>query len=283
MLVVTVTAVSTLSGSGLAGVDGLVHGVVNNVVSGGGRGLGDEGGSLLDALVVAPVAVGSRSGGGRGRGSLRGSRGGASLVATSTGTSTPGNSVGLARGGDGGRSLSGELIVVALTRAKSDHDVGVIGARLHAVGIIVGVTVGLLLGVAVLRVGGDLPVAVPGVAIDLAQVVPDDAVVVSGVLILEDVLQGLGVRKLDGPAVTVGELSVLLGVSLVRLEPLVDLLVSTVGGRSVAHLDLVVASILDNSLAKGVGEGSAGQDGSGGNHIEDHFGFSNCNRGNSIG
>ena len=268
----TVTAVSTLGGSGLAGVDGLVDGVVDDVVGGSGRGLGGEGGGLLDTLVVAPVAVRGSGGGNRGRGSS--GRGG-SLVATSASTSAPGNSVGLARGGDGGRSLSGELIVVALARAKGDHDVRVVRARLHAVGIVVGVTVGLLLGVAVLGVGGDLPVAVPGVAIDLAQVVPDDAVTVSGVLVLKDVLQRLGVRKLDGPAVAVGELSVLLRVGLVRLEPLVDLLVSAVGGGDVAHLDLVVASILDNSLTESVGEGSAGQDGGSGDNVGDHFCFGN--------
>lgn len=70
MLVVTVAAVSTLGGSGLAGVDGLEDGVVDNVVGGGGRGLGDKSGGLLNALVVSPVTVGSsrrrRSSSGRG-------------------------------------------------------------------------------------------------------------------------------------------------------------------------------------------------------------------------
>jgi len=260
VLVVTVTTVSTLSGSGLAGVDGLVNGLGDNIVGGGGRGLGDESGGLLDSLVLAPVAVGSRR---RGSGSLR-----------ATSERSPGDGVGHARGGDRGRSLGGKLIVVALARAKGDNDVSVVRARLHAVGIVVGVTVGLLLRAAVLGVGGDLPVAVPGVAVNLAQVVPDDAVVVSGVLILKDVLQRLRVGKLEGPAVAVRQLSVLLSVSLVRLEPHVDLLVSTAGGGDVAHPDLVVASVLDNSVTKSVGEGSAGQNGGGGNHVGDHFCFS---------
>jgi hypothetical protein len=159
VLVVTVAAVSTLSGSGLAGIDGLVDSVVNNVVGGGGRGLRHKSGGLTDALVVAPIAVGSRGRGGRGRGSLGGSWGRASLVATSTSTSAPGNGVSLACGSDGGRSLGGELIVVTLAGAKGDHDVGIVRAGLHAIGIIVGVTVGLLLGRAVVGVGGDLPVA----------------------------------------------------------------------------------------------------------------------------
>jgi len=273
VLVVAVTAVSTLGRSGLAGVDGLVDGLSDNdVASGGGGRLGDESGGLLDALVVAPVAVSRSCRGRRCRGSTR-----AAIK------SSPGDGVGLACGGDRGRSLSGEVIVVALARAKGDDDVSVVRARLHAVGIVVGVTVGLLLGVAVLGVGGDLPVTVPGVAVDLAQVIPDDTVLVSGVLVLKDVLEGLGVRELDGPAVVVGELGVLLSVRLVGLEPLVDFIVSAELGRNVAHLDLVVASILDNGVAKGVDEGSASQDGSSGNHVGDHFCLSSCNRGCSIG
>ena len=225
---------------------------------------GGEGGGLRSGLVVGPAGdvAGKRGGGGDRRGGIG--------VTTER---SPGDGVSLARGGDGGRSLGGELIVVALAGAESDNDVGVVRARLHAVGVIVGVTVGLLLGLAVLGVGGDLPVAVPGVAVDLAQVVPEHAIVVDGVLVLEDVVEVLIVRELDGPAVAVGELSVLLSVGLVGLDHHVDLLESTAGGRDVAHLDLILAGVLDDGVAEGVGDRGAGQKGRGGDNVGNHVDF----------
>jgi len=226
--------------------------------------LGGKGGGLHSSLVVGPA------------GNVAGERGGRSDRRGGIGVTTergPGDGVGLARGGDRGRSLGGELIVEALARAESDDNIGVIRARLHAVGVVVGVTVGLLLGVAVLGVGGDLPVAVPGVAVDLAQVVPKHAIVVDGVLVLEDVVKRLIVRKLDRPAAAVGELSVLLSVGLVGLEHLVDLLMSAAEGRDVAHLDLIVARVLDDGVSKSVGERSAGQKGRGGDDVGNHFDF----------
>merc|ERR1712151_617132 len=76
-------------------------------------------------------------------------------------------------------------------RAESDGDIGVLRASLHTVGVVGSVTVSLLLRRAGtgLRVGSDHPVAVPWVAVDLAQVVPDGAVILEGVLVLEDVVQ----------------------------------------------------------------------------------------------
>lgn len=260
--VVTVVTVGTSGRASLARHD--VASGSPAIVSGGS--LGGKGSGLHGSLVLGPAAddvAGQRGGGGDGRGGSIG-------VAAKR---SPRDGVGLARGGDRGRSLGGELIVVALARAESDNDVGVIGARLHSVGVVVGVTVGLLLGVAVLGVGGDLPVAVPGVAVDLAQVVPEHAIVVDGVLVLEDVVKGLVVGELDGPAVAVGELSVFLSVGLVGLDHLVDLLVSTAGGRDVAQLDLILAGVLDDSVAESVGERGAGQEGRDSDDIGDHFDF----------
>jgi hypothetical protein len=261
VLVVAVAAVSTLGGGSLADVDGLVDGLGDGTVVRRGGGLGDESGGLLDGLVGAPATVGSRCRGGGSRG-----RGGRAASERS-----PGDGVGHARGLDRGRSLGSQVVVVTLARAKGDDDVGVVRARLHTVGIVVGVTVRLLLGVAALSVGGNLPVAVPGVAVDLAQVVPDGTIVVRGVLVLENVLERVRVRELEGPAVAVGQLSPLLSVGLVRLEPLVDLIVSSALGGDVAHLDFVVAGVLDDGVAKSVSDGSAGQKDRGGNHVGDHF------------
>jgi hypothetical protein len=260
----------TVAAVGAPGRASLARGDVASGSPAGDGSRGGKGGGLRGSLGVAPAdnVAGKRGG-------LGDRRGGSIGVTTKR---SPGNGVGLACGGDRGRSLGGELIVVALAGAESDNDVGIIGARLHSVGVVVGVTVGLLLGLAVLGVGGDLPVAVPGVAVDLAQVVPQHAIVVDGVLVLEDVVEVLVVGELDGPAVAVGELGVLLSVGLVGLEHLVDLLESAAGGRDVAHLDLILAGVLNNGVAEGVGERGAGQKGRGGDHVGDHVGLlSGCN------
>lgn len=118
--------------------------------------------------------------------------------------------------------------------------------------------------------GGNLPVAIPRVAVNSAQVIPDGAVVVGGVLVLEDVVQSLVLGKLDRPAIAVRELLVLLGVSLIGLELLVDLLVATVGSRNVAEGDLVLAGILNDGVAEGVRKRSAGQEGREGVHAGEH-------------
>ena len=247
---------------GTLGLASLARGDVASGSPASDRSRGGKGGGLRSGLDVAPAGDVAGK-----RGGLGDRRGG------DTTEGSPGDGVGLARGRDRGRSLGGEFIVVALAGAESNNDVGVIGARLHAVGVVVGVTVGLLLGLAVLGVGGDLPVAVPGVAVDLAQVVPEHAVVVDSVLVLEDVVEVLVVGELDGPAVAVGKLSVLLSVGLVGLDHHVDLLVSATGGRDVAHLDLVLAGVLDDGVAEGIGERSAGQKGRGGDNVGNHVDF----------
>jgi hypothetical protein len=249
---------------GTLGRGSLARGDVAGGSPTGNRSHGGEGGGLRSGLVVGPAGdvTGKRGGFGDRRGGIG---------VTTKGS--PRDGVGLARGGDRGRGLGGQLVVVALAGAEGDNDVRVIRARLHAVCVVVGVTVGLLLGLAVLGVGGDLPVAVPGVAVDLAQVIPKHAVVVDGVLVLKDVVKGLVVGKLDGPAVAVGELSVLLSVGLVGLDHHIDLLVSAAGGRDVAHLDLILAGVLDDGVAEGVGERGAGQKGRGGDEVGDHFDF----------
>jgi hypothetical protein len=160
---------------------------------------------------------------------------------------------------DGRRCRGGSAVVGLVARADGDSDDGVSGASLHAVGIIGSVAVGLLLRRARGALGGDLPVSVPGVAVDLAQVIPDGSVVLVGVLVLEDVLKGRAVGKLDGPAVAVGERSPGLGVGVRGTKDLVDLRVSTVGRRDVDKSDIVVALVDDDGLTNRVGSSSSNQ------------------------
>jgi hypothetical protein len=162
---------------------------------------------------------------------------------------------------DRGRCRGSSAVVGLIAGTKSNSDDSVSRASLHAVGIIGSVAVGLLLRGARGRVGGDLPVSIPGVAVDLAQVVPDGSIVLVSVLVLENVLEGRAVGKLDRPAVSVGERSPGLGVGVRGTKDLVDLRVSTVGRRNVDKSDIVVALVDDDGLTNRVG-GSSGNQGS---------------------
>lgn len=129
---------------------------------------------------------------------------------------------------------------------------------MHSIGVVGSVAVSLLLGSAGGGVGGDFPVAVPRVAVDLAQVVPDSAVIVEGVLVLEDIRKRSAVGKLEGPSVAVGKLSPLLSVLAVGGKSLVDLGVSAIGRGSVEKVDVVVA-LVDNDGATDLGDGTSHQ------------------------
>lgn len=180
--------------------------------------------------------------------------------------------------GSGGLGLNGRrhgrssAIVLLLAGAEGHSDGGVSGASLHAVGIIGSVAVSLLLGSARRGVGSDLPVAIPGVSVDLAQVVPDSSVVLVGVLVLKDVLQGSAVGELDGPAVSVAERGPGLSVGVVGRQSLVNLGVTTVRGRDVDKSNIVVALVNDDGTSNVVSGGSGHQGGSSENrvlHVDD--------------
>jgi hypothetical protein len=183
----------------------------------------------------------------------------------SGGSGNSGLESGVAGGGgssDRGRCRGSSAVVVLVARAESDSDDSLSGASLHAVGIIGSVAVSLLLGSARCRVGGDLPVSVPGVTVDLAQVVPDGSVVLVSVLVLEDVLEGRAVRKLDRPAVSVGERSPLLGVGVGGRQDLFNLRVATVGRGNVGKSNIVAALVDNNGRTDRVGGSSGHQGGS---------------------
>jgi hypothetical protein len=163
---------------------------------------------------------------------------------------------------DRGRCRGSSAVVGLIAGTKSNSDDSVSRASLHAVGIIGSVAVGLLLRGARSRVGGDLPVSIPGVAVDLAQVVPDGSIVLVSVLVLENVLEGRAVRKLDRPAVSVGKRSPGLGVGLGGRQDLVNLGVTTVGRGNVGKSDIVAALVDNNGTSDGVGGGGSHQGGS---------------------
>merc|ERR1711975_62003 len=172
------------------------------------------------------------------------------------------------RGDDGGDGAVGLL----LAGAEADGDVGVLRASLHAVGVVGSVTVGHLLrgASAGLGVGSDHPVAVPWVAIDLAQVVPDGAVILEGVLVLEDVVEVLVLGELEGPASTSGQLLPLGRPAAAWAESVLSGLVAAVLGGHSSQLDVVLAHVLDDGIANRLGHGGAGHEGSSRND-ELHF------------
>lgn len=118
-------------------------------------------------------------------------------------------------------------------------------------------------------VGGAVhnPVAFERIAVDVADVVPDGWSTSVSVL----VLHGLGVKlvlgrsELDGPSLEGGKDSPLLSVRFARLESLPDLGESTARRRSVAHVDLVVAHVVDQSATSRSSSrgGQEGHDGRG--------------------
>jgi hypothetical protein len=168
---------------------------------------------------------------------------------------------------DRGRCRGSSAIVGLIAGAESNSDDSVSGASLHAVGIIGSVAVSLLLRGARGRVGGDLPVSVPGIAVDLAQIVPDGSVVLVGVLVLENVLEGRAVGKLDRPAVSVGERSPGLGVGVRGRQDSVNLRVATVGRGNVGKSNIVAALVDNDGTSDGVGGGSSHQGGSSVNRV----------------
>lgn len=149
---------------------------------------------------------------------------------------------------------------MAGTRAQGDGDGSAVSARLHAVGVVGGVAVGGLTWCAAWGCG-DLPVAVPWVAVNLAKIVPDSAVVMVGVFVLHQVAAEVAaLRQLDRPSVAIGKLSVRLGVGSTGCEHLIDGVVATTRGWGVAQVHCVAACVLDNGAAR-AGEGTSGQKG----------------------
>lgn len=230
-------------------------GLGHNDITVAGSGSGSDGRSLESgggALSGSARALDRRgraaeSAGGRSRSSGRVGRGGL--------------------GSGGRRNRSSSTVVLRLAGAEGDSDGSSLGAGLHAVGVIGSVAVGLLLGRARRSVGSDLPVTIPGVAVDLAQIVPDGSVVLEGVLVLENVVQGSAVGKLDRPSVSVGELGPLLSVGSISGEGLVDLRVTSIVRRDVGKGNIVVALVDNNSAANRVGGSGGHQGGSSENRV----------------
>jgi len=250
----------------------------HNVSDDGGVNIGDGRASLVGGHDRAGRERASRECGGldwcrasldSGRGSCT-SRGIAVRRRNGRGWSREGGRAGLGRergafSGDRRRGRRSGAIVVLVTRAQSDGDDRVLRASLHAIGIIGRVAVCLLLGGACAGRGrsGDLPVAVPRVAIDVAQVVPDDPVGVEGVLILHDVCHVRGLRQLERPAIAVGKLGPRLIVGAAGLKNLVNLLETTISSWGVVEVDFVAAGVVDNGLTHGLGESRGGQEAQG--------------------
>lgn len=221
--------------------------------------------TLARAAPVVAIPVGGVSGLGDGhsgsagaagsRGNNRGLESGG-RSADSAGSCNGGRESGVAGGRrdcDGRRCRRSSAVIVVIAGAESDSDGSIRGAGLLAVGIISGVTVSLLLRGAGSSVGSDLPVSVPGVAVNFAQVVPDGSIVLEGVLVLENVAEGRAVGKLDRPAVAVGELGPLLGVAVGRRQDLVDLRVTTIGRGNVGKSNIVAALVDNNSASNRLG------------------------------
>lgn len=101
-----------------------------------------------------------------------------------------------------------------------------------------------MLGAAIGSIGGDLPILVPWVTIDTAQVVPDDSIIVKRVLVLEDVIQVVRLGKLDRPPIAVRQLGPGLRPGLASSEGLILFFVATTAGWNVTELDWVVALVL---------------------------------------
>lgn len=231
---------------------GLNHGdhvavVVRDNCCGRGRECCRRMGRLL-GIVVFPVVtvgwccVGRKSGWSRGWclvGWCCWRRGGPGLVAWCAGFRV--------RASVRARGAGGGTIVCRQTSAQGDGDLCVRGTRLHAIGIVGGVAICLLLGTALGAVGSDLPVLVPWVAVDAAQVVPDDAVVVERVLVLHDVAAKVVtiLAQLDAPAVIVGKRCPLLSVRVTCGQSLVDLLVAATRCWDVAQVHVVIALVDD--------------------------------------
>lgn len=207
--------------------------------------------------------------GGGSRGNDRGLESGG-RSADGAGSGNSGRESGVAGGRldcDGRGCRRSSAVIVVIARAESDSDGSVRGTGLHAVGIVSGVAVSLLLGSAGSSVGSDLPISVPGVAVNLAQVVPDSSIVLEGVLVLENVGKGSAVGELDGPAVAVGELGPLLGVAVGRRQSLVDLRVTTIGRGNVGQSNIVAALVDNNSASNRLGSSGGHQGGSSVNRV----------------
>ena len=129
-----------------------------------------------------------------------------------------------------------------------------------------------MLGVTGVAVGRKIPVAVPRVAIDVAQVKPDDvgSVGVIRELVLHDVGQGQILGQFDGVSVAIGELNPLLGPALAGVQSLVRFGRTTARGRDVSQVHRIGALVDDHGIAEGSGGGGA-KEGCGRNDCAQHF------------
>lgn len=143
-----------------------------------------------------------------------------------------------------GRVIDSRTAIGRSTCAESHSDSGVLTARLHAIRIIGSVAVCLLLRAAIGTIGGDLPIIIPWVTIDTAQVVPNDTIVVKRVLVLQDVIQVVRLGKLDGPTIAIRQFSPGLRPGLARSKSFVLFFVATAAGWNIAELDWVAALVL---------------------------------------
>lgn len=207
----------------------------------GGRG-GDGGGGVVKGAGHAAECLGDGAHGALGAVPRRaGDRGGLS-------------------GLSGGRAAA--RAAAAGKTAQGDGDGGGLRAGLLSVGVVGGVHVrGLARGA--VASGGDDPVTVEGVAVHLAEVVPDGAVVLEGVLVLHDAAR-TGRGELDGPAVAIGELGPFLGVGAAGGEGLGDGAGAAAGGGDVVEGDVVVAVVQDDGTANALCKRGGGQEGRGG-------------------
>ena len=140
---------------------------------------------------------------------------------------------------------------------------------MHAVRVVSRVLVGGLSWSAASG-GGDLPVAIPWVAVHFAQIVPDGAVVMIGVFVLHQIAGEVASwGELDGPPIAIGELSIHLRVRAAGGKDLVDSIVSTTSGWGVTQVN-VVRTRIDHCRTTGSGEGSGGQEGHSSKNGVDH-------------